>query len=605
MAEPWTTKGGKTKHRWGFCRGISPKDTRRRVKFGHELPPVHPLFQHIIDRVGSGKHAFSAAVVDEIHKCSNPRTWSGHIIGTICKDAVYTVGLTGTPVRARPKQVAWIVKAINVLPEWLQETKYYTIAGGGEHCVRRSTVTAFHDAAVDRVDESVVDLQPMTKITLAYDPFIGRKRDGSYNQDQQVRHDSFLKRAQQALVDAKNKEECRNKLDSWLWQAFTSMSQFTFDSTLGAYGANAFKTEPEVYYRLSGQQPSQTVHLIWRMLRDRQSKGHPRIVVYSESTVMLTIARNHVERAGRCGRLLLFTGVLSSQQRDTMIKDFLSDQNPKCVLFMSGAGAIGTNLCPGCDTMFVVGDVPWNNSELAQAHGRVHRITQDRPVEIVQFEPRRSVTSAKLLAHEDKRDRLEPAMRDEDFSNFAIDAEEKWRLRSEMTLGLTMVDSKGNYEKTSEMEALEAKWTKACEDADAAGDARPEMPDEICIPDAVLADDIVLPPVSYPVLGFVEADTPYHTYTSDHTDTSTTSDEEHEQLKKMHVASRSAMKRRRVHLPDQDNRVARRIAELREMAAVKWSDSEQSSSDSEGDQETSDDDSLTDTSEDELSFGME
>tara|TARA_B110001452_G_scaffold26709_2_gene20954 strand:- start:6865 stop:9366 length:2502 start_codon:yes stop_codon:yes gene_type:complete len=506
-AEKWTTKAGKEKYRWGFCHGIDPKDKKKKARFGDKLPPIHPLFKHIMSRVDAGKHAFTCAVVDEVHKCSNPRTWSGHILGKICKDAVYTVGLTGTPVRARPKQVAWIVKVLNVQPEWLQEGKNYTISGGGEFCVRRSTVTEFHEKAVDRVDNTVVDLQPITRLTLDYDPFVGRKRDGSYDTDQQKRHDSYLLRAQRAAAEATEADAYRKKLDEWLWQAFTTMGQFTFDPTLGTYGAEAFQKEPQIYYKLARRQPSQTVHLIWRMLRDRQSKGHPRVVIYSESTVMLTIARNYIAKAGHCGRLYLFTGTLSSQQRDTMIKDFLSPDNPKGVLFMSSAGAIGTNICPGCDTMFVVGDVPWNNSELAQAHGRVHRITQDQPVEIVQFEPRRSVTSAKLVAHEDKRERLEPAMRDEDFSKFSLDDEEKWRLRAQMTMGLTMLDKTGNYKMTEEMEDLEQEWKEACEQADAAGNAHPDKPAILTMPNAELADDIVLPPVSYPIEGFVEVPT--------------------------------------------------------------------------------------------------
>ena len=154
--------------------------------------------------------------------------------------------------------------------------------------------------------------------------------------------------------------------------------------------------------------------------------------------------------------------------------------------------------------MFVVGDIPWNNSDLAQAHGRIHRITQDKPVEIVQFEPRRSVTTAKLDAHIDKRDRLEPAMRDEDFSKFSVDSDEQWRLRAEVTLSLTTLDKNGNYKKTHDMEDREEKWRAACDAADAEGNERPAFPPECNLPEALLADDIELPPVSYPVEGYVE-----------------------------------------------------------------------------------------------------
>ena len=122
----------------------------------------------------------------------------------------------------------------------------------------------------------------------------------------------------------------------------------------------------------------------------------------------------------------------------------------------------------------------------------------------MQFEPRRSVTTAKLDAHIDKRDRLEPAIRDEDFSKFCIDNEERWRLRAEVTLNLTTLDANGNYKKTAEMQDLEEKWRAACDVADAEGREHPPLPEKCNIPVAQLADDIELPPVSYPVEGFVE-----------------------------------------------------------------------------------------------------
>ena len=306
------------------------------------------------------------------------------------------------------------------------------------------------------------------------------------------------------------------------------------------------------------------MHLIWRMLRDRQSKGHRRIVVYSESTVMLTIARNYMAKAGHCGALFLFTGALNAQQRDIMIKDFLSENNPKGVLFMSSAGAIGTNICPGCDTMFVIGDLPWNNSDLQQAFGRVRRITQDKPVEIVVFEPRRSVTSAILSQHEDKRERLEKAMRDEDWTNFSSDVDERWRQMADLTMNLTTLDSEGNYKMTKEMDQLLEDWKEACDQADAAGNPRPAKPAACNMPEAKLADDIALPPVSYPVMGFVEL-------SSDVEDESDDAEAEEEALTKMFQLSKMAGKRAKPMVDQTEEgkkKLEQRLKTLKQIASV-------------------------------------
>ena len=517
--EQYETKNGKIRHRACFVRGIDPKNVKRKAMFGDKLPPLHPLFKHLETCKATeapappggwtdknpvcSLPAFAGVFVDEIHTCSNPKTWSGHIVTMMCKQAVFTVGLTGTPVRAKPRQVAWLVKCLNAQPEWLQEAKYYLVNGGGDRSLRRDTTAAFHNEVVDRVDVTTVDLVPVKHVKLQFDPFIGRRMDGSHNLEQIKRHDTYLLRAQKAATDMAQEEGYRKKYDEALWQAFSTMTQMTFCPVLGTHSAEAFQKEPK-FYRLAAKQPTQQQRLLWLMIRDRQKAGHTRIVVFSESSVMLMIARNAVAKWGHCGELFLYTGCLNVKQRDDTLKKFLHKDCPKGVLFMSRAGAIGTTICPGCDTLFVVGDIPWNSADLEQAHGRVHRINQDKPVEIVQFEPLRSVISAKLDAHIDKHDRLGAAMLDQDWSNFRPDADEQWRLRTDVTLNLTTLDANGNYKKTADMEQREEEWRQGCETAKAEGKPEPPLPEKCVVPPATLADDMVLPPVSWPIEGFVE-----------------------------------------------------------------------------------------------------
>jgi len=529
--EEYTTQGGKTKYRAGWSYGIDPRNLRMRAKFPDGRPPKHPLFEYLdkckttpIPDLGFNEAnpfakyegamlpAWCAGFRDEIHTNSNPKTQHGKVLNLLFDQMVYTVGLTATPVRSKPEQVANICRALNVLGvggelAWMQEAKNWKVRGHGSHTLRRDTIVRFHDELVDRAGRETVSMTDVKHVLLQFDPFIGRKPDGTYDREQQVQHNSYLLSAKNVAADIelipqgvhRSRED-----DKYLWTSFTTMTQMCFNGVLGMVeSAKEFETNKRLY-RKALKQPSEQMRLIWRMLRDRQQKGHGRIVVYSESVVMLTLLRNQLAVWGSCGKLLLYTGSVDINRRDRMIREFLGPESPRSVLLVSAAGALGTTLCPGCDTMFVVGDIPWNHSDLQQAHGRVHRINQDKPVEIVQFEPRRSLTSAKLESHIDKRDRLEPAMRDADFSNFEENGEDFWRTACAATLNIATVDERGNYRETAKQAQERENHERECETARQQGIEPPPMPESLVIPEAVLADDYELPACSFPVEGFVE-----------------------------------------------------------------------------------------------------
>lgn len=588
QSEEYQTANGSTKHRAGWDAGWNPKPEaaarKKMAKYPNGRPPKHPLFAHIdkmnntaVPDVGfrpekprsnypdARMPSWAGGFVDEIHACCNPKTQHGKVLNHVFKHMVYTVGLTGTPVSAKPAQVANLCKTLNVSGEnsWMQDPKYWNVTGKGSTSLRPDTINKFHEEIVDRVDEDTLELPDVTHVLLQFDPWIGRKKDGTVDEEQHEIHNSYLEKAQKAAAEAEglpgNVRRNREK-DQYLWQCFTTTTQFCMSGVLGQYGAQKFKEHQELYDQAL-EQPSEQMLLIWRMLRDRQKRGHGRIVVYCESAVMLTLLRNQMAKWGECGKLLMYTGSLVLKQRDAMIREFLSPESPRAVIFISKAGAVGTTLCPGCDTMFSVGDIPWNNSDLKQAFGRVHRISQDREVEIVQFEPIRSVISAKLKAHVDKRDRLEPAIRDADFSNFDQTVDEKrWKQLCVATLNLATVDEDGNYKETVDMKQCRESWQQVCELARLAGNEQPPEPEELKMPPPVLAEDYPLPPCSYPVAGFVEPALPVVEVVQME---SSSSDEEEE------VKPRPAIKRRVAETLNEDerealNRSVRRALAMRE-----------------------------------------
>lgn len=480
---------------------INDRFVRGSKKEGAELPPVHPLYKRMLFTGG-----FTCAIIDELHKVCSPTTIQGHVIGMLCRATTYTLGLTGTPVTARPQQVAHLAKALNSQPAWMQESRHFSIraqgggvkrkraSSGGDQSIRRDTLKLFHEKLVDRVDSSFIELPQKAHTVVEFDPFIGRDANGVCNPKVIAKHNEMLEEAQKrmrederAANDPATSASTYEKFENKTWNCIVSLGQYEFDATLGYFGAKKFKDDPTLYER-SLANPSEYVKLISRMLTSRQKDGHARITVFCESTVQLRIMRNYLEREASHGSLFLYDGTLAAFDRGKVVHDFL--QSERGVLLLSAAGAIGTTICPGCEVLFCVGSVPWNSSTLEQAHGRVYRIGQDKAVEIVQFMPRRSVTVAKLALHVDKRDRLAKAVKDEDYSEFSVNEsdKEKWRHQVKILSDVRPLNGQGNYALTKDEFLSVSAWRKICEMMDANGMKRTPAPCEVPIVPKLAAD---------------------------------------------------------------------------------------------------------------------
>jgi len=490
-----------------FKHGVAPTDTKRLEELKGELPPVHPLFRLLQQRPSP----FGLAIVDELHRVSNPTTIAGHVVGMFTHVAVYKLGLTGTPVTSKPSQIAHLAKALDAQPEWLQRQRHFFVAkDGADRSLKRAAVAEFHQHLVDRVDASFLDLPDRKRLLLEYDPFVGLRPDGTTDAQAIASHNGVLASAQRLvasvaaaagapLAAAAAAAAAAASGAQWgeeqraAFAAIVALGNFEFSAVLGAHGAEAFKGDPSLFAKAVAE-PSQTMRLIARVIASRQAAGHARIAVFCESTTQLQILQRYLEGQA-VGALFLFDGRLSAKQRGATVKRFLECE--KGVLLLSSAGSIGITLCPGCEVLLSVGSLPWNAATVDQAFGRVYRIGQTRPVEIVQFAARRSVTSAKLRLHDDKRERLAKAAADEDFSNF-VDGDNTWRQTRRILSACVPLDSKGNYQVAPEQLAKLRAYQRLVETHDANGVAPPPPPPGLPRP-PVRADHAALPPVAFPV----------------------------------------------------------------------------------------------------------
>ena len=479
-------------------------------KPGDPMPPVHPLFK----RMEAAPNAFSCVLVDELHLFCDPNNHAGHLVGKLCRSAVYTFGLTGTPVSSEPKQVAHLAKTLNAQPSWTHDARHYTIATStpkkrkrpsphhardiaprstGSETINRETIKLFHQLLVDRAPAELIELPPKVHTTVYFDPFIGRQLGGTYDVDVLVRHNTLVEDAKRTMHEAETgirRPEDFGKAECKAWQCIIALGHFEFDATLGMHGAKAFELDPALYDRALANS-SEYVLLVARMLMDRQRAGHARVAIFGKEVTELTILQRFLQRYSKTfGTFFFYDGRLSAKRRRQLVHDFLTCE--RGVMLLTEAGAIGTTLCPGCEVLFCVGSVPWNSTTLEQAHGRVYRIGQTLPVEIVQFVARRSVSVAKLSLHCDKRERLARAVKDMDYSQFVETDKDRWRLQLKILKDARKLNRQGNYAYTAEEKAAMKAWFEFCERCDANGVPRPVAPRNL--PEVPkLANHIVLP----------------------------------------------------------------------------------------------------------------
>jgi len=485
---PYRTKGGHLRHKKEW-------QNRKDKKTGHTIP-MHPFFRFLFKHRPNGLPAFSIVIADELPIYSNPASCVGKVVQYCTEQSVYVVALSGAPARARPKQMADLCKTASWTPSHFGDPREW--GGKGDTCIKRSTINDFHARKVDRADETTVSLPPETLDIFPYGPAVGLEQRASpsapavFDTAQQRRHNGWLAWAQLQAQQAQQDPDMAAHYERVMWRGISKMINYSSDSTLGDYLAKGFKSHPEECYRKALLQPSNLTEITLKTARKAFQHGITKIMMYSHSATTLQIIYNQALDQGGCGKLLRYMGGTEQQRRDEVLEEFLGDPDEHAILFISSAGSIGTNVAPGCWTVFVVGDLPYNNACLKQAVSRVRRVDQPdgTEIQIVLFEPRFSLTSAKMLQHVDKRDRLELALNCGDFSKFDPEQNERWRLSDSLVSDLTLVDDRGNYGENNRARETRTKYEAECRTARLEGKPAPECPREARVMPLLLHDEM-------------------------------------------------------------------------------------------------------------------
>ncbi len=116
------------------------------------------------------------------------------------------------------------------------------------------------------------------------------------------------------------------------------------------------------------------------LLQEMFEKPDTKVVLFSQWVRMHQVIQRLIR--GKGWDHVLFHGGVPGSKRKDLVDRFRDD--PNCRLFMStDAGGVGLNL--QFASVVINMDLPWNPAVLEQRIGRVHRLGQRRPVQVVNF----------------------------------------------------------------------------------------------------------------------------------------------------------------------------------------------------------------------------
>ncbi|MBI5407641.1 MAG: SWF/SNF helicase family protein, partial [Nitrospirae bacterium] len=109
-------------------------------------------------------------------------------------------------------------------------------------------------------------------------------------------------------------------------------------------------------------------------------ENREKVVIFSQWERMTRLVANELD-ALKVGYQYLHGGVPSARRKD-LLTNFREDKD--CLVFLStDAGGVGLNLQSA--SILVNLDIPWNPAVLEQRIGRIHRLGQHKPVNVINF----------------------------------------------------------------------------------------------------------------------------------------------------------------------------------------------------------------------------
>jgi superfamily II DNA or RNA helicase len=309
-------------------------------------------------------------VLDEAQRIKNWGTRTSRSVKQI--ESPYAIVLTGTPLENRLEELVSIVQFVD------------------QHRLG-PTYRLLHEHQVRDDVGKVVGYRDLDRIGKTLEPILVRRRKDEVLEQLPERIDNHVfvpMTDPQRQLHAENQEIAARIVQKWRRYQFLSEAdqrrlmialqkmRMVCDST--------YLLDPETDHGLKAGEAA-------TVLGEVLERPGAKVVAFSQWLRMHELMVRQVDRQG-WGHAL-FHGGLSGTQRGRILDRFKED--PECRLLLStDSGGVGLNLQHASVVLNL--DLPWNPAVLEQRVGRVHRLGQHRPVQVVNFVARGAIEEGML-----------------------------------------------------------------------------------------------------------------------------------------------------------------------------------------------------------------
>jgi len=317
-------------------------------------------------------------ILDEAQRIKN---WSTRVARSVKKvKSAYAVVLTGTPIENRLQELVSLIEFVDrhrLGPTYQFLHQHQTVDESGR-------VVGYRD--LDRINET---LKPI---------LIRRQKKEVLSQlPERLEKQFFVPMTREQLdLHEENRETVARIVMKWRRFGFLSEA----DQTRLMICLQNMRMSCNSTYLLDHQtdfgcKADELATLLDELFESPDSKA----VIFSQWTRMHELVQRRIGQ--RDWQHVFFHGGVPSQKRKTLVDEFR--QNSACRAFLAtDAGGVGLNLQHA--NVVVNLDLPWNPAILEQRIGRVHRMGQTQPVQVVNFVAQGTIEEGMLSVLKFKKD---------------------------------------------------------------------------------------------------------------------------------------------------------------------------------------------------------